>query len=102
MDLLERFFGLFKPIKSVFSLYLLMYLFPLSIPVIIAMSMYDLMIIENKINTPVAIIVGICGFLSFFWTLFFLLYFTKQRNSKPELYEKGFMSELSVKGGDNG
>jgi len=101
MDILERFFALFKPIKSVFSLYLLMYVCPLSFPAITAMSVYESMIVENKLNTPVAVIVAICGLIAFLWTIFFLLFFTKQRNTKPELYEKGFMSELSVKGGSD-
>jgi len=101
MDAFERFLHLISPIKSVFSLYLLMYILPLSIPVLTAIAFYDTMIVNGKLDVAVVTIVGVCVIIAFAWTIFFLIYFTNQRNNNPELYQKGFMSELSVKGGDN-
>lgn len=101
MDGLERFLHLISPIKNIFGLYLLMYIFPLSIPVLTAMSIYEKMFENGELNVSVAIIVGICVLLAFFWTIFFLIYFTNQRNKNPELYQKGFMSDISVKGGND-
>lgn len=101
MDAFEKFFKLISPIKSVFGLYLLMYILPLSIPIILVMSIYEALMFKNTVNIPVAIIIGICALVSFAWTIFFLIYFTNQRNTNPDLYEKGFLSELTITGGQH-
>jgi hypothetical protein len=59
------------------------------------------MVVNGKLNASVAIIVGICCLIAFLWTVFFLIYFTNQRNKNPELYQKGFMSDVNVKGGED-
>jgi len=101
MDAFERFLQLISPVKSVFSLYLLMYILPVAIPVLTAISFYEIMVVDGVLNVEIAGVVGTCTFLAFAWTVFFLIYFTNQRNNNPELYQKGFMSDLSVKGGDD-
>lgn len=98
MDEFERFLRLISPIKSVFSLYLLMYMLPISIPVLVTSSCYNEMVIDGKLNVDVAVIVGICTIVAFGWTTFFLIYFTNQRNNNPDLYQKGFMLDFNVEG----
>lgn len=101
METLERFLGLLKPIKSVFSLYLLIYALGMFIPIRFAMSLQDSAIANGVLNVPVVIAIGVSSLVSFIWSIFFLIYFTNQRNNNPELYEKGFMSELNISGGNN-
>ncbi|MEJ1298505.1 MAG: hypothetical protein RPU63_13640 [Candidatus Sedimenticola sp. (ex Thyasira tokunagai)] len=98
MDQLERFLQLISPVKTVFSLYLLMYVLPVSVPVIVALQFYEAMVVGSQLNIAASIIVLTCGAVAFIWTIFFLIYFTNQRNKNPELYQKGFMSELNVSG----
>jgi len=96
-EFLNMFLSLLKPIKSVFGLYLLMYALPILIPLYIAFSIKDVLILKNgEISLPVALMLGGCVIVILLWTGFFLLYFTKQRTNNPELYEKGFLSELHI------
>lgn len=99
MELLERIWKLISPVKSVFGLYLLMYSLPSALLLTVALGAYESMIVESRLNGPVAVLVGVCCAALFAWTVFFLTYFTKQRNSNPDLYQRGFMSEYTV--GDN-
>ncbi len=93
--------SLFKPIKSVFGLYLLMYLIPLSLPLYIAVELQDALVSkEGDVIFAVAGILGLCYLAALGWTIFFLIYFTRQRTSNPELYEKGFLSELTISEGE--
>ena len=94
---INSFSSLFKPVRSVFSFYLLMYLIPLVIPLYIAFTLKDVLILEGKLNTSIAILLSICCFTAVGWTIFYLIFFTKQRTSNPELYEKGFLSEIRIK-----
>lgn len=55
----------------------------------------------NQINFEAAIILAICAFCIIIWTIFYLLYFTKQRTKNPQLYDKGFVSDFSVKDKEN-
>lgn len=102
----EKFFSIFssilKPIKSVFGLYLLMYSLPILIPLYVAFSTRSALIPKSgEMNIPAVLILGSCAIVVIVWTIFFLLYFTKQRTKNPELYEKGFLSEIKVSGADN-
>lgn len=99
MDSLLKFLRMMNPAKSVFSLYLLMYVLPMFIPVMGAMAVHKHLISNDQLNVGVALFLGVCGIAGIAWTVWFLLYFTKQRNANPELYEKGFLSELEVRGG---
>lgn len=101
MELLEKFIKIFNPIKNVFSLYILMYILPMFIPISIFISIKKSIIVNNVLNVPVAILIGLCSLIGFMWTIFFLHYFTKQRNSNPALYEPGFMSGFTVAGGQH-
>jgi len=101
MEIFQNFIKIFNPIKSVFSLYILMYILPMFIPILIVSSIYESLIVKNILNIPVVVLMFVCGIIAVVWTIYFLTYFTKQRNSNPELYEKGFMSELKVNGGSN-
>jgi hypothetical protein len=97
---LEKFFDTFlsilKPIKSVFGLYLLMYALPILIPLYMAFSIKDALVSNNgEMSLPVALVQGACAIAVFLWTIFFLLFFTKQRTNNPEL------SELTVGGVKN-
>lgn len=100
MDM-DKFFSAFsvilKPIKSVFGLYLLMYSLPILIPLYIAFSIRNVLISQSgEMSIPVSMVLVGCAIVVITWTIFFLIYFTKQRTKNPELYEKGFLSEFKV------
>jgi len=87
-----------KPIKTIFGFYVALYLFPLGFFLIIVYEAKDhLFVNDNQINTAVAALLGICAMCVVIWSVFFLIYFTRQRTKNPHLYNKGFLSELSVK-----
>ena len=71
------------------------------VPVMGAVAVYDHLIVNDRLNVAVAVFMGVCGIAGIAWTVFYFLYFTKQRNDNPELYERGFLSELTVSGGKN-
>jgi len=92
-----------KPIKTIFSFYVALYIIPLSF---IAMIGYDanknlFFKDTNQINLHVAIILAICALSILIWTAFFLIYFTRQRTKNPHLYNKGFLSNVSIRDKEN-
>ena len=89
-----------KPVRSIFGFYVLIFLFPLSIPLAVVANTYSRLFNDatNQVNVGAAVIIGICGALVFGWAIFFLLYFTMQRTRNPHLYRKGFLTDFSVKG----
>ena len=79
-----------------------MYSLPILIPLYIAFSIRNALISQSgEMSIPVSLVLGGCAIVVIVWTLFFLIYFTKQRTKNPELYEKGFLSELKVGGANN-
>jgi len=78
--------------RSLFAFYILMYSTPLIIPFSLAVAVKDNIFIDKKdINFGVLIIILCCGFVITLWSLFFLLYLTKERTKNPHLYGKGFV-----------
>ena len=103
MDLSEfwsTIIGTVRPVKNIFGLYVLIYVLPLSIPVLIALEAHPRLFDEltNKVNTGAAIVIGSCCLFVVAWSIFFLIYFTKQRTKNPQLYRKGFVTDFSVRG----
>ena len=54
--------GTVKPVKSILGLYVLIFVFPLSIPLVIAYGAYSRLFndVTNKVNTGVAIVLVAC------------------------------------------
>lgn len=88
-----------KPIKTIFGFYVALYFFPLAFFMMIGYEAKNRLFTASNahMNIPVAILLAICAICVVLWSAFFLIYFTKQRTKNPHLYNKGFLSEFSVK-----
>lgn len=88
-----------KPIKTIFAFYVVLYLFPLAFFLLVGYEANKKLFIDktDEVNGAVAMILAICGIVIVSWTTFFLIYFTKERTKNPHLYNKGFLSNFSVK-----
>lgn len=88
-----------KPIKTIFSFYIVLYVLPSSFVALIGYKANKNLFMENacQLNLPAAIILAICALFVFGWTMFFLIYFTRQRTKNPHLYNKGFVDNLDIK-----
>lgn len=88
--------GLTRPIKSLFGLYMLMYLLPLGIPFyIVSMVWKGLIKDDSSVNCGIAITIILCALVVLLWTIYFVFYFTKIRERNPHLYGKGFISGIT-------
>jgi len=89
-----------KPVRSIFGFYVLIFVFPLSIPVFIAYEAHSRLFddMTSKVNSGAAMVIASCIVVVIGWTTFFLIYFTKQRTKNPHLYRQGFLRDFSVKG----
>ena len=103
-ELLSAIVGTVNPIKSIFGLYVLMFMLPLVIPLIIAYEAHSRLFdgVTNKVNAGAGIALCVCCLFVLGWAIFFLIYFTKQRTKNPQLYRQGFLTDYSVKGKHSG
>jgi len=92
-----------KPIKTIFGFYVALYVIPLAFIVMVGYDAKKNLFIRetNQINLPVAIMLAICALSILLWTGFFLIYFTRQRTKNPHLYDKGFLSHVSIRDKEN-
>ena len=99
MDYITEIIKSIKPIKTIFSFYVVLYFFPAALFSSIGyQALQNLFIAETqKVNFDAACILAITIILILAWTLFFILYFTNQRTKNPHLYQKGFMKDFNVK-----
>ena len=98
VDFLSTIVNSIKPIKTIFSFYVALYLFPICFFLIIGYEAKEhLFVNDTEINIAVATLLGICATCVVIWSVFFLIYFTRQRTKNPQLYNRGFLSEFSVK-----
>lgn len=88
-----------KPIKTIFGFYVALYLFPLAFFLLVGYETMKKLFIEktHEVNVGAAIILVICAICIVSWTVFFLMYFTKERTKNPRLYNKGFLTDFNVK-----
>jgi hypothetical protein len=93
-----------KPVRSILGFYVLMFVFPLSIPLFIAYETHSRLFDDatDKVNSGVALVIGICALMVIGWAIFFLVYFTKQRTKNPKLYQPGFLEEIPQGGKKDG
>jgi hypothetical protein len=84
----------FKP-RSIFGFYILMYLIPIFIPFYIVNRLCDKLIINDHLNSDVVLMLGFCSLAILFWTIFFVVYFTKIRTNNPRLYGKVFLADAA-------
>jgi len=96
-DFFEHIYRTISPVRSLFGLYILMYLLPIILPFYIAVtSLSKLILSDGSINSQLLTIVSVCSVTVLLWTIFFLIYFTKIRTKNPNLYGKTFVSEFRV------
>ena len=84
-------------IKTLYALYVLMYIVPQLLPFSLSYAFWNNLIVNEKnINYPVLISVSICGMIIIGWNLFFLLYLTKERTQHPQLYGRHFFTGFDM------
>lgn len=95
MEWFGKFLSVITPVKSVFGLYKLMFAVPLIICAFVIFNLSDDLVKENgELNLDIAIFVAALVILVLAWAAYFLHYFTKNRNERPELYQQGFIDSL--------
>lgn len=78
--------------RSLFAFYILMYLAPLIIPFGLVTTVWGNIFIDKKeVNFVILKIISSCSAIVIAWTLFFLIYLTRERTKNPKLYGKGFI-----------
>lgn len=91
--------NLIKSIKTLFSLYVIIYLVPTFTVVYLLDYLKDKLFtsVAHDINCPIYYLFISLIIKLFLWSIFYLIYFTSQRTKNPHLYEKGFLKDFNVK-----
>lgn len=90
-----------RPIRTIFGLYVTCWLVPVALFALLVHTMKDHLITpEGQLNIPVTISAGFFTFCATVWTAGYVWYFTKQRKENPDLYKEGFMTDFTVREGE--
>ncbi len=96
-DLWSTLSGSIRAVKTLLGLYVLFYVVPAGGILYLIVRVTSQAFPETcETNLAAVILLGVLVLLLLGWTAWVFSYFTRQRTKNPHLYERGFVSDLTV------